>query len=266
MGRWISRDPIGEQGGINLYIFIDNDGINIWDYLGERKSGTFTPTGTGHHIIPVNLWEMFGFPDEAKAVFDKATIEVPSYEHKGRRYSHNFTGHGSKTGYTGHVRDEIVKYLDSKGISGKKLKIDEYVKLSEDIVKHVQNSTNEFIAGFLENVYDPRELRKWHKTIGKKLTRPGNLTAVKFGGIKKIKIPRIAKCGKKVPIVKYAFLIGVLYLWDADYNNARADGCSPLEAGSIATARAADPGIEMAWDFGWGVGTFVNEKVISDNE
>ncbi len=33
-GRWISRDPIGEAGGSNLYRFVDNDPINNWDYLG----------------------------------------------------------------------------------------------------------------------------------------------------------------------------------------------------------------------------------------
>jgi RHS repeat-associated protein len=33
-GRWPSRDPIGEEGGVNLYGFVGNDGTNEWDYLG----------------------------------------------------------------------------------------------------------------------------------------------------------------------------------------------------------------------------------------
>ncbi|MFC7338448.1 RHS repeat domain-containing protein [Haloferula chungangensis] len=33
-GRWPSRDPIGERGGMNLYGFVGNDGINSWDLLG----------------------------------------------------------------------------------------------------------------------------------------------------------------------------------------------------------------------------------------
>jgi len=33
-GRWLSRDPIGERGGLNLYEFVGNDGVNQWDYLG----------------------------------------------------------------------------------------------------------------------------------------------------------------------------------------------------------------------------------------
>ena len=34
-GRWPSRDPIEENGGINLYSFVNNDGVNQWDYLGQ---------------------------------------------------------------------------------------------------------------------------------------------------------------------------------------------------------------------------------------
>jgi|GEM_PF-2787027 len=33
-GRWPSRDPIQESGGLNLYGFVGNDGVNSWDYLG----------------------------------------------------------------------------------------------------------------------------------------------------------------------------------------------------------------------------------------
>lgn len=33
-GRFISRDPIGERGGLNLYGFVGNDPINKWDMIG----------------------------------------------------------------------------------------------------------------------------------------------------------------------------------------------------------------------------------------
>ncbi|WP_035600595.1 RHS repeat-associated core domain-containing protein [Haloferula sp. BvORR071] len=33
-GRWSSRDPKGEEVISNLYSFIDNDGVNVWDILG----------------------------------------------------------------------------------------------------------------------------------------------------------------------------------------------------------------------------------------
>jgi hypothetical protein len=37
-GRWPSRDPIEENGGINLYGFVGNNGVNNADYLGMEAS------------------------------------------------------------------------------------------------------------------------------------------------------------------------------------------------------------------------------------
>ncbi len=34
LGRWLSRDPIEEKGGLNLYGFVNNDPVNKWDLLG----------------------------------------------------------------------------------------------------------------------------------------------------------------------------------------------------------------------------------------
>jgi hypothetical protein len=34
-GRWASRDTFEEQASVNLYAFLNNDGINQLDYLGE---------------------------------------------------------------------------------------------------------------------------------------------------------------------------------------------------------------------------------------
>jgi RHS repeat-associated protein len=33
-GRWLNRDPIGEDGGVNLYGFVGNDGVDSIDMLG----------------------------------------------------------------------------------------------------------------------------------------------------------------------------------------------------------------------------------------
>jgi RHS repeat-associated protein len=33
-GRWLGRDPIGENGGVNLYGFVGNDGVDRSDFLG----------------------------------------------------------------------------------------------------------------------------------------------------------------------------------------------------------------------------------------
>ena len=36
-GRWPSRDPIEEEGGLNLYGFVGNDGLNESDVLGLKE-------------------------------------------------------------------------------------------------------------------------------------------------------------------------------------------------------------------------------------
>ncbi len=36
-GRWLSRDPIAERGGLNLFAFVGNDVLNKLDYLGMAQ-------------------------------------------------------------------------------------------------------------------------------------------------------------------------------------------------------------------------------------
>ena len=45
-GRWSSRDPINESGGLNIYGFVGNDGIGRVDFLGFKISPFPTPTPT----------------------------------------------------------------------------------------------------------------------------------------------------------------------------------------------------------------------------
>ena len=50
MGRWISRDPLEEEGGINLYSYLDSQPLALIDPLGERQYSyefNLRATGTG---------------------------------------------------------------------------------------------------------------------------------------------------------------------------------------------------------------------------
>jgi RHS repeat-associated protein len=38
IGAWINRDPIGEEGGINLYAFVMNNPVNLIDQYGLRST------------------------------------------------------------------------------------------------------------------------------------------------------------------------------------------------------------------------------------
>ena len=44
-GRFVGRDPISEEGGLNLYGFVVNNSVNHWDYLGTTPSAS--PFGFG---------------------------------------------------------------------------------------------------------------------------------------------------------------------------------------------------------------------------
>jgi RHS repeat-associated protein len=63
LGRWLSRDPIGEMGGINLYQFVRNSPLTRHDGLGLRdEDGCEAPPAD----YPI-----------AQALFDAATKKFP---------------------------------------------------------------------------------------------------------------------------------------------------------------------------------------------
>ena len=58
VGRWLSRDPIGERGGVNLYCFVKNSPTHSIDRLGLDAGIT---DGNGAHSgIQVDLWDDSG--------------------------------------------------------------------------------------------------------------------------------------------------------------------------------------------------------------
>jgi len=47
LGRWLNRDPIEEEGGINLYGYVANDPINYFDPDGESAAAIAIPIAEG---------------------------------------------------------------------------------------------------------------------------------------------------------------------------------------------------------------------------
>ncbi len=68
-GRWVSRDPIGEDGGINLYGFVGNDSISQIDYLGQIPLDTIWDLG----------WIVFDIAvgDYVSLTADVAALAIP---------------------------------------------------------------------------------------------------------------------------------------------------------------------------------------------
>jgi RHS repeat-associated protein len=60
-GRWVSRDPIEEAGGVNLYGFLGNDGIRFQDGLGlmpSQYTGLYDSKGCDRGTINLKILEM----------------------------------------------------------------------------------------------------------------------------------------------------------------------------------------------------------------
>jgi RHS repeat-associated protein len=45
LGRWLSRDPLGEAGGLNLYGYVGNDPINLLDPFGLKYAEMYAGYG-----------------------------------------------------------------------------------------------------------------------------------------------------------------------------------------------------------------------------
>jgi RHS repeat-associated protein len=56
LGRWMTRDPIGEAGGINLYGFVGNNPANFIDPDGDHPAWV---VGTAVVLTGYFLWEIF---------------------------------------------------------------------------------------------------------------------------------------------------------------------------------------------------------------
>jgi len=52
LGRWLSPDPIEEDGGDNLYEYVENDPVNSIDPLGLQGGYDFCPVNTGGEPTP----------------------------------------------------------------------------------------------------------------------------------------------------------------------------------------------------------------------
>jgi len=86
LGRWLSRDPIEESGGANVYGFVGDDGVNKIDYLGKFEISSIWDNPVTNAIgnllftnlsIALNL--LFG---------DKGTpaSNLPTFKVKGKNF------------------------------------------------------------------------------------------------------------------------------------------------------------------------------------
>ena len=90
-GRWLSRDPLGEQGGVNLHGFVGNNPANETDILGLAQLWTFSGISSWNTVpsqpntygdyVGATLYNNFGYrPDDAfasRAGFASTALRQP---------------------------------------------------------------------------------------------------------------------------------------------------------------------------------------------
>lgn len=98
-------DPIAERGGVNLYGFVGNNGVNSLDYLGLK--------GNGHHLVPWSLFEG-KVNKEVKDFFDSDAARI---------FNDYYKNHTTKTlrgithpEYTKLVKESLDKFLGNQAI------------------------------------------------------------------------------------------------------------------------------------------------------
>ncbi len=71
-GRWPSRDPIGEEGGLSLYGFVGNNCIDAYDFLGLKKSCKEEEEGDTRPFVETAILAFNEQGADVRGMFDAA--------------------------------------------------------------------------------------------------------------------------------------------------------------------------------------------------
>ena len=105
LGRWCSRDPMGELGALNLCCFVRNNAIEWFDILGLSY---------GHHIIPRKIFQRLINQDVKKFLESGEMNRIFNdyyTAHNGKLY-----GGISADKYAKAIEEELQKFLGPKAI------------------------------------------------------------------------------------------------------------------------------------------------------
>ena len=198
LGRWLSRDPIGEYGGENLCGFVANNPIYWWDYLGWVSR----PPAGGHHIVPFKFIKNFG--GEAQKFLNSGIGMIKMSN------GHNYSRHN----YYNKVVEEIIEdFLRKEGIKASQLTTKGRAKKLLGVVKKC-----EFVREFNKAaIKGPKYVREWFDKEGWKMlpksikqkARKALLRLAKKTGNKYMRktLGKVAKVGlKSMPFALTALL------------------------------------------------------------
>lgn len=160
-GRWISKDPIEQQDGPNLYAFVGNDSANHIDALGLTRVKV-----TAHAFIP---WEWVKFPEPPPTgiIPGVASAALDFFVHGDGR------GPGQRSGGTARMTTAVeVELLEDQA--------------KNPVIGHPEASNQESIS----------ELRIFGGYVVKRQRGTGEFTPVS----KAVRVRRVAYCLVEVRI------------------------------------------------------------------
>ncbi len=91
-GRWLSRDPIEEQGGFNVYRMVGNDPVNRWDLFGLAPGDDYETLEAAELAAAKDAWDA---TNRTILLGEKEYADSPyAPPHSGKYYT-VYTGFGS---------------------------------------------------------------------------------------------------------------------------------------------------------------------------
>ena len=139
-GRWPSRDPIEERGGINLYGFVGNDGTNYFDVLGLDGGVDYSMALDAQLALAL---KHFGASDE-EAVESGRRLAKMAKEHERK--------HGSDA-LPGLTPEEFIRYecLKEKFLAGE-ITQEEYFRRLVNDPGMFDQATGELKSSIINNL------------------------------------------------------------------------------------------------------------------
>ena len=104
LGRFISRDPIGEGGGVNLTAFCLNDSIDCFDQLGLDVNIVYRPFASSEHWLARWAWSKLGVHVAGHVYLQFTTNNMcKSEDPKGQEWAKLLSAHGLNTSLASHT-------------------------------------------------------------------------------------------------------------------------------------------------------------------
>ena len=209
-GRWLSRDPIAEKGGINLYGFIASDSLNFFDYLGESK---------GHHIFPQAVSE--GMSKAVRDFFDKDVNRIFNEFYK--KHGAQKMADISAKEYNKIITAELEKFLGRAEIKNVTL------AEAEKFMLHVESLPAKHSITIYNKAVEREAYQAMKQALAKQAERAAESSLLKAeaGGAKKIGGKKI---GKLIPVV--GTVVAIYFI----HEDAAAYGSGPAVANGIVDA------------------------------